>query len=266
MRIKANGIQINCELSGKEDAPVVVLSHSLGSGMAMWNPQLEALEPYYRVLRYDMRGHGKSDAPEGAYTLDQLAADVIGLLDALGMDAVHFVGLSIGGMIGQCMGLNYADRLKSLVLCDTAPVIPKEARPMFEERKQTAREKGMPALVDGTLQRWFTLSYLNTNSPEIDLIRKQFLATPVAGFIGCSEAILGLNYLGRLSEIKLPSLIIVGEDDPATPMAASEAIHARIPTSQLEVLPAAAHLSNIEQAEKFNSCLMRFLKKQQGTS
>ena len=261
MRIDTNGIQINCELSGKEDASVVVLSHSLGSGMAMWKPQLEALEPYYRVLRYDMRGHGESDAPEGAYTLDQLAADVIGLLDALGMNAVHFVGLSIGGMIGQCLGLNYANRLKSLVLCDTAPVIPKEARPMFKEREQIAREKGMPALVEGTLQRWFTLSYLKANSPTIDLIRKQFLATPVTGFIGCSEAILGLNYLDRLSEIKLPSLIIVGEDDPGTPVAASEAIHARIPNSKLEILPSAAHLSNIEQAELFNSCLLSFLKK-----
>jgi 3-oxoadipate enol-lactonase len=264
MRIKANGIQINCELSGREDAAVVVLSHSLGSGMSMWNPQLTALEPYYRVLRYDMRGHGESDAPEGSYTLEQLAADVIALLDALDMNAVHFVGLSIGGMIGQCLGLNYADRLKSLVLCDTAPVIPKEARPMFAERKQTAREKGMQALVDGTLQRWFTLPYLNANPPAVDLIRKQFLATPVAGFIGCSDAILGLNYLDRLPEIKLPSLIIVGENDLGTPVAASEAIHTSLPDSELEVLSSAAHLSNVEQAEKFNSCLLSFLKKQQG--
>jgi 3-oxoadipate enol-lactonase len=253
MRMEATGIQINCELSGKEDASVAVLSHSLGSGMVMWHPQLEALEPYYRVPTYDMGGHGESDAPESAYTLDQLAADVIGLLDALGINAVHFVGLSIGGMIGQCLGLNYCNRLKSLVLCDTAPVIPEKARPMFKEREQTAREKGMPALVEGTLQRWFTSSYLKANSPAIDLIRKQFLATPVAGFIGCSEAILGLDYIDRLSEIQLPSLIIVGEDDPGTPVAASEAI---------QILPSAAHLSNIEQAELFNSCLLRFLKKQ----
>ncbi len=264
MQIKANGIQINCELSGREDASVVVLSHSLGSGMSMWNPQIEALEPYYRVLRYDMRGHGESDAPEGSYTLEQLAADVIALLDALEIDAMHFVGLSIGGMIGQCLGLNYAGRLKSLVLCDTASVIPKEARPLFQEREQIAREKGMQALVDGTLQRWFTLPYLHSNPPAIDLIRKQFLATPVAGFIGCSEAILGLDYLGRLSEIKLPTLIMVGENDIGTPVVASEAIHDSISNSELEILPSAAHLSNIEQAEKFNSRLLSFLKKQKG--
>jgi len=262
MQIHANGIQINYELSGKKDAPVIVLSHSLGSGLVMWAPQIKVLEPHYQVLRYDMRGHGKSEAPEGAYTLDQLASDVIRLLDAIGTDTVNFVGLSIGGMIGQCLGLNYADRLKSLVLCDTAAVIAQEARPMFEERKQAAREKGMQALVDGTLERWFTLPYLKQNPPVVDLIRNQFLATPVAGFIGCSEAILGLNYLDRLSEIELPTLIIVGEDDPGTPVAASEAIHNRIPGSELEILPAAAHLSNIEQAEAFNASLLRFLSKQ----
>ena len=163
-------------------------------------------------------------------------------------------------MIGQCLGLNYADRLTSLVLCSTAAVIPKEAKPMFEERKQIARQKGMPALVDGTMERWFTLPYLNTNPPAVDLIRKQFLATPVAGFIGCSEAILGLDYLDRLSEIKLPTLIMVGEEDQGTPVAASEAIHAGIFNSQLEVLPSAAHLSNIEQARAFNAGLLRFLK------
>ena len=260
MRIKANGTQINYELSGKEGTSVVVLSHSLGSGMVMWSPQLEVLEKDYRVLRYDLRGHGKSDAPEGAYSLEQLAADVISMLDALEMDTVHFVGLSIGGMIGQCLGLNYADRFKSLVLCDTAPAIPQEARSMFQERRRTAREKGLQALVEGTLGRWFTPPYLKANPPAVDLIRNQFLATPVAGFIGCSEAILGLDYLDRLSKIKIPTLIMVGKDDPGTPVAASEAIHARIPNSQLEILPSAAHLSNIEQPELFNSILLRFLK------
>jgi len=217
---------------------------------------------YPGFLRYDMRGHGESDAPEGAYSLEQLAADVIGLLDALEINRVHFVGLSIGGMVGQCLGLNYAARLKSLVLCDTASVISGEARPMFEERKQAAREKGMTALVDGTMERWFTRPYLNANPPVVDLIRKQFLATPVAGFMGCSDAILDLDYIDRLSEIKLPALILVGEDDPGTPVVASEAIHARIPNAGLKVLPSASHLSNIEQAEAFNFHLLNFLRNQ----
>lgn len=260
MRIEVNGIHINYELSGKEGAPMVVLSHSLSSSMIMWEPQLAVLEPRFQVLRYDMRGHGQSDAPEGAYTLEQLGEDVIGLLDALEVKTVHFVGLSIGGMIGQCLGLNHAHRLDRLVLCDTTAIIPVEARQLFVEREQAAREKGMAALVQGTLERWFTPSYLQENPPEVEMIRDQVLATPVAGYVGCSQAIMGLNYLDRLSEIQLPTLIMVGEDDPGTPVSESEAIHERIPGSRLEVLPHAAHLSNIEQANAFNDHLMGFLR------
>ncbi len=260
MHIEANGIRINYELTGKEDAPVVMLSHSLASSMVMWNPQLKVLEPHYRVLRYDMRGHGGSDATEGAYSLDLLAADVIALLDVLNIDTLHFVGLSIGGMIGQCLALNFENRFQSLALCDTAPIIPDDAKPLFEERMDLARTKGMQALVEGTLERWFTPPYLEQNPPAVDLIRNQFMATSVTGFNGCSQAILGLNYLDRLSEIKLSTLIIVGEDDPGTPVEASEAIHALIANSKLVVLPSAAHLSNIEQTEAFNSALLAFLQ------
>jgi len=124
MQIKANGIQINYELSGKKGAPVVVLSHSLNSSLLMWNPQMEALNPHFQVLRYDIRGHGGSDTPSGAYTLELLGEDVIGLLDALSINKVHFVGLSMGGMIGQSLALNYVHRLRSLALCDTASIIP----------------------------------------------------------------------------------------------------------------------------------------------
>jgi 3-oxoadipate enol-lactonase len=260
MKIKANGIQMNYELTGAKDATVVMLSHSLGSSLAMWNPQMKAIDPHYRVLRYDTRGHGGSDAPSGAYTLDQLADDAIGLMDALDIKMVQWVGLSMGGMIGQCLALKHAYRIQSLVLCDTAATIPPESLPMRKERIKTAREKGMKALLQPTLERWFTSSYLSKNPPEVEFIRKQFLATPVAGYIGCSEAILGLNLLERLSEIKVPTLIIVGEEDPGTPVAASKAMHERIPNSRLLVLPCASHLSNIEQAEAFNSALLSFLE------
>lgn len=262
MKIKANGIQINYELSGKEGASVVVLSHSLGCSLAMWDPQLQSLEPNYRVLRYDTRGHGGTDAPSGAYTLDMLGADAIGLLDALGIDMVHLVGLSMGGMIGQCLALNHANRLHSLTLCDTAAIIPEEAQPVWQERINVARDKGMQALVESTLERWFTQPYLSKNPPAVDLIRKQFLATSVAGYIGCSEAIRRLNYLERLAEVKKPALIIVGEDDHGTPVAASKAMHQRIPGSRLVVLPSAAHLSNLEQPEAFNNALIEFLQDQ----
>ena len=262
MKISANAIQINYEITGQKDAPVVMLSHSLASSMVMWNPQLEALEPHFRVLRYDMRGHGDSDAPEGAYSLELLVEDAVALLDALGIDTVHFVGLSIGGMIGQGFALNHAGRLKSLTLCDTSAIMPQEAQPILQERITAARENGMADQVDGTLERWFTPQYLQENPPEVEMIRQQIAATPLAGYLGCSEALRGLDYLDRLSEIKLPTLIMVGEEDPGTPVAASEAIHERIAGSKLVILPAARHLSNIEQAEAFNQSLMDFLLQQ----
>jgi 3-oxoadipate enol-lactonase len=262
MKILANGIQLNYELTGQPGAPVVMLSHSLASSMVMWNPQLNSLESHFQVLRYDMRGHGASDAPDGAYTLELLAQDAVALLDALAIDTVHFVGLSIGGMIGQGLALSHADRLKSLTLCDTSAIMPDEAQPVLRERIAAAREKGMADQVAGTLERWFTPQYLEKNPPEVDMIRLQIAATPLAGYLGCSEALAGLNYLDRLSEITLATLIMVGEEDPGTPVAASEAIQERISGSELVVLPSARHLSNIEQAEAFNQALMDFLLKQ----
>jgi 3-oxoadipate enol-lactonase len=262
MKINANGIDINYELTGRAEAPVVMLSHSLASSMVMWKSQLDSLEPHFRVLRYDMRGHGGSDAPAGAYTLEMLVEDAAALLDALDIDTIHFVGLSIGGMIGQGFALSRAARLKSLTLCDTSAVMPDEAQPILDQRIAAARENGMADQVDGTLERWFTPEFLKANPTQVEMIRQQIRATPLVGYIGCSEALRGLNYLDRLSEITLPTLIMVGEEDPGTPVAAAEAIHERIAGSQLVILPSARHLSNIEQAEAFNNALMDFLLRQ----
>jgi 3-oxoadipate enol-lactonase len=259
MKVNANGIQINYELSGSQNAPTVVLSHSLGSSMEMWNPQMASLKPHYRLLRYDTRGHGGSEAPAGPYTLDQLGEDVIVLLDLLNIEIVHFVGLSMGGMIGQYLALNHANRLRSLALCDTAAIIPQEAQAVWQERIDTAREKGIQALAESTLERWFTPRYLQQNPPEVQLIRKLFLATALEGYIGCSEAIRGLDNLRLLSEIKTPTLILVGEEDPGTPVDASQEMHRRIHDSRLVVLSAAAHLSNVEQSAAFNQTLLEFL-------
>jgi 3-oxoadipate enol-lactonase len=182
------------------------------------------------------------------------------LLDGLGLDKVHFVGLSLGGMIGQCLALNHGRRLMSLVLCDTAAIVPGEAQPVWEERIGVAREKGLKALVGQTMERWFTPAFLDQPPPGLSPIRNQFLATSVAGFVGCSQAIRKLNYLDRLTEIRIPTLIIVGEDDPGTPVAAAEAMQKRIPSSKLVVLPSARHLSNVEQPQAFNAALTGFLK------
>ena len=248
MKINANGIKLNYEISGRDDAPVVMLSHSLASSMVMWNPQLAALESNFKVLRFDTRGHGDSDAPEGKYSLEMLAQDAIALLDALDIDAVHFVGLSMGGMIGQNLALDHGERLKSLALCSTSAFMPAEVQPIWEQRIAAARTEGMQGKAEETLERWFTPDYLKQNSPQVEMIRRQIQTTPVSGYVGCSEAIRGLANLKRLCGITIPTIIIVGEEDPGTPVAASEAMHERIAGSKMVVLPAARHLSNIEQS------------------
>jgi len=259
MLIKANGIQVNYELSGKEDSPFVILSHSLGSSLLMWNPQRKVLESHFQILCYDIRGHGKSEAPPGVYTLDLLGEDAVALLDALGIDQVHWVGLSMGGMIGQSIALNFPKRLQSLALCDTMTVVPEEAQPIWQERIDAVREKGVASQWEPTMERWFTPTFLSLNPYMLGVIREEFLATPAKGYLGCIYAIRKLNYLNRLSEIKIPTLIMVGEDDPGTPVAVSEAMHQRIPNSKLVVIRSARHLSNVEQPEAFNTTLLTFL-------
>ncbi|MFZ0725949.1 MAG: 3-oxoadipate enol-lactonase [Desulfobacterales bacterium] len=259
MKIEANGITINVAISGNASGPVVMLSHALATTLDLWWPQLAALEPHFRLLRYDTRGHGASDAPAGAYSLEQMANDAVAVMDALAIETVHWVGISMGGMIGQALALNHAERLRSLVLCDTAAVVAPEAQPLWRQRIEKARAAGMAALAEETLQRWFTPPYLAENPPEVGRIREMILTTPVAGFRGCSEAIRRLDYIDRLGEIRLPTLIVVGEQDPGTPVASSEAIHRRIAGSRLEIIPSAAHLCNVEQPQAFNRTLLEFL-------
>lgn len=260
MKITVNNTKMNYEITGKKDSPVVMLSHSLGTDMDMWEPQLTAIESYFRVLRYDTRGHGQSEAPGGKYTLELLADDVIGLLNELEIEKIHWVGISMGGMIGQCLALQHPEKIISLSLCDTAAIMPPETQPVWQERIDTARDKGLPALAQSTMERWFTPDYHKQNPPAVDRIRKQFEATPVNGFIGCSEAIRRLDYVDQLSRINLSTLIMVGKDDPGTPVEASKEIHDRIAGSRMIVIPKAAHLSNIEQADFFNDNLIGFLK------
>jgi 3-oxoadipate enol-lactonase len=260
MLIKVNGMKMNYELSGKKDRPVLLLSHSLGSSLVMWQPQMECLEARYAVLRYDIRGHGRSEVPEGPYTLGLMAEDVRGLLDALRISRVHFVGLSMGGMIGLCLALNYPGRLQSLVLGDTSAIVSKDGALNIQARIDTARDKGMEALVDTRMERWFTPSFIRRNPPEIELLRKQFLATPVEGYIQCSQALQGLNYLHRLAEVRIPTLIVVGEEDPATPVADSRMLNEGIPNSKLAIIPAARHFSNVERPEVFNRTLVDFIE------
>ena len=261
MIIHANGINMHYELEGPESAPIVTLSHSLATDLSMWDPQGAVLKSRYRVLRYDTRGHGGTDAPEGPYTLEQLAQDVKALLQTLGISKTHYMGISMGGMIGQLLALKYPRMLRSLILCDTSSRIPEESLPIWEERIELAQKQGMDPLVEPTMERWFTASFRQKPTPVLDKIRGMIRATSLKGYMGCSRAIMGLNLTERLSEIALPALIVVGEKDPGTPVSASQAIHKQIKGSELVILESAAHLSNIEQQQAFNAAVLDFLKR-----
>jgi len=246
-------------VEGPEGAPVVLLSHALAASLEMWAPQVPALSPRYRVLRYDTRGHGESAVGQDDYDFALLAADVEALLDHLGVERCHFVGLSLGGMVGMALALDAPRRLRSLALCDTMSELPEGAQAMWAERIAGARARGMAALVEATLGRWFTAPYLARNAARLEPVRAMIAATPVEGYAGCCQALLGLDFSARLGALRLPTLIVVGADDPSTPVACSEDLRRRLPGSRLEVLAAAAHLSNWEQPEAFNRALGGFL-------
>jgi 3-oxoadipate enol-lactonase len=261
-QIDANGITIHYQLSGPVEAPVVLLSNSLGTRLEMWDAQLPALSQRYRVLRYDSRGHGRSSAPEGPYSIEMLAGDALGLLDALGIERVHFCGLSKGGMVGQMLGARHADRLRSLTLASTACyVAPKE---LWDERIAAVRQGGMAAVADGVVERWFTAPFRAEPTIVVERVRQMVLETPAEGYAACCAAIRDMDLREAIRMIRLPTLIIVGEQDPATPPEKALEIHERIAGSHLEVIPDAAHLVNIEQDVAFDATLIGFLDRQKG--
>src|ERR687887_1656284 len=178
MHITVNDISVNYTLEGPASAPIVTMSNSLASNLSMWDPQMSVLTSRYRVLRYDTRGHGGTDAPAGPYTLEELAEDARGLLHALGIPRVHFVGLSMGGMIGQLLGLESPELLQSLVLCDTMSRVPPEAKPLWEERIHTAQTQGMEPLVEPTVARWFTAPFRAQHPEVVDTVRTMIRSTP----------------------------------------------------------------------------------------
>ena len=259
MKIQTNGIEIHYAVEGNSQGPWLTLSHSLACNLHMWDDQMATLTPHYNVLRFDTRGHGHSTAPAGDYTLEQMADDVHGLFAHLGIKETHWVGLSMGGMIGQTYALKYPGVFKSLVLADTTSRRPPNAAQMWGDRIKMAREKGMEALIESTLARWFTAPYIQSQKDVMARIGADIRNTPVAGFCGACAAIAKVDTLDRLKEIKCPVFITVGDQDHGTPPEMARAIHANLPGSSLAIIESAAHISNIEQREVFNINLIKFL-------
>ena len=263
---EANGIKINYRLDSRNDgdpsAPVVMLSNSLLSSYPMWDDQIDVLTEHFQVLRYDTRGHGGTDAPEGPYSIDLFVEDVIGLLDFLDMEKVHFIGLSMGGFIAQLIAAKHPDRVISVTLCDTACVMPPAS--LWNDRINTAETDGIEALISGTLKRWFTAPFHHTGVEAIDKIRNIIQATGVQGYVNCCKAIRDMDLCHVLADIKAATNIIVGEDDSACPVSAAEILHAGIAGSKFVTLKNAAHLPNIEKKDEFNKAMMDFLNAQSG--
>jgi 3-oxoadipate enol-lactonase len=259
MKTKANGIEVHYEVHGRAGAPWLVVSHSLACSVRMWDPQIEALKDAYRILAFDTRGHGATEATAGAYTLELLADDLHALLEGLRVDKPHYCGLSMGGMIGQTFALRYPGRLRTLTLADTTSRYPPEAAALWAERVRIAETKGMGPLAQPTLERWFTEPFRNSQPAAVEAVRRLIEATPVAGYAGCSQAIPKINLTARLKEIRCPILVIVGADDPGTPVSMAQEIHDNAPGSKLVVLPQAAHLANLEQPAAFTRALRDFL-------
>ncbi len=259
MKATVNGLDTYYEIHGAEGRPWLAFSHSLACSTRMWDGQIAAFKDRYRVLVYDTRGHGQTAAPRGQYTLEGLADDLHALLKHLKIEKPHFVGLSMGGMIGQTFALKYPGVLASLTLADTTSRYPAAAAAMWQDRIRIAEANGMEALVQTTLERWFTPGFREKSKEEVSRVAAQILKTPVPGYVGCCHAIPKIDVTARLQELKLPALVICGEQDPATPPAMARDIAQALPGAKLELIPQAAHLANIEQPEAFNRALAGFL-------
>jgi 3-oxoadipate enol-lactonase len=255
--VTVNGARLAYRFDGPEKGRVVLMSNSLMSSYDMWDWTVPALADRYRVLRYDTRGHGRSSTPPGPWSIAALADDAAGLLDALGIEAAHFVGLSMGGMVGQQLGARFPARVLSLSLCDTASEMP--PRETWEERLAIARSQGIAALAEGTLKRWFTEPFARRSPGDIEKVRAMILGTGVEGYMACAGAIRDMAQTTMLLAITAPTLILTGRQDPATTVAHATVLHRVIAGSRLVILEDAAHLSNIEQPQAFNAALRAFI-------
>ncbi|CAG9184220.1 3-oxoadipate enol-lactonase 2 [Cupriavidus laharis] len=256
-RIYADGADLHVRVDGT-DGPWVILVHALGANHMLWDATARHLSARYRVVRPDMRGHGHSGAPIGPYTMTRLADDVTAIMDALQIPQAHFCGISVGGMIGQTLGVRHAERLLSLTLVATISHTPLDSHPMWHNRIGQVEAHGMSGVADATLERWLTEPFRNAHPDEVARIRAMLLATPVRGYVGVGQAIMAFDMTGALPRIHCPTLVVAGEHDQGATVAMAQSIAAAIPGSRLEVLPG-AHLVPVEEPDRFHATLDTFL-------
>ncbi|NUZ07295.1 alpha/beta fold hydrolase [Piscinibacter koreensis] len=253
---------IAVRIQGDAGAPAVVMAHSILSSSMMWDAQAELLASRgFRVVRIDTRGHGESEAKSNRCTMDDLGADTLAVFDALGLERAHYVGLSLGAMSGFGLGIDHADRLLSLVLCDGRADAPPAVAAPWDERIEQARRSGScGVLADPTIERWFGKAFVESHPEVAERFRAAAGRVSLDGFEACARAIQGLDYLDRVDRIRVPTTMIVGANDGVLPQAMEE-LRGRIEGSVLELIPNAGHLPNIDAPEAFDAALLRHFER-----
>jgi 3-oxoadipate enol-lactonase len=254
--IQSDGAKLNAQVEGPERAPVLMLCNSLGTDLHMWDDQVEAITGRFRLVRYDRRGHGKSEAPKGPYNMEMLARDALAVMDGMGVQKVNWCGLSMGGMVGMWLGANAPQRIEQLVLSNTSAHM--ADKQIWNERFKTLRTGGTAAIADGTMERWFTKGFRERAPQAVARLKQMVLDTPVEGYIGCGEAVRDMDHREIIRKITAPTLVIAGRHDPATTVEAGEFLRDRIPSAKLAVLEA-AHIANVEQPQAYTDTLLGFL-------
>ncbi len=254
--VQRDGTELFYTLDGPEDAPALMLSNSLGTTHRMWEPQIAAFSETYRVIRYDRRGHGQSSSPPGPYSIEDLGADALAIMDAAGVKSVRWCGLSMGAMTGLWLASHAPERIEKLVAVSAATFMPPPE--LWNGRIKTAQDKGIEVLVAPTMQRWFTAGFLKGSQDKVAFIREQFLQTSVEGFCGCAAAMRDMDQRESVREIKAPTLVIVGSDDQGTTPAEAGFIVNRIPDARGVILKG-SHIVNVEQPEAFTKAVLDFL-------
>jgi 3-oxoadipate enol-lactonase len=260
MHTNANGISIHCQIDGPQGAPWLVLSNSLATDFSMWDAQARELSGAFRVLRYDQRGHGKSEAPAGRYTFDLLIADALALMDAHGVSQANFCGLSMGGATALGLAQRHPDRIARAIVCDSGCASTPQSAQQWEERIVAAQKGGMEPLVEPTVTRWFPPDVVAKNPPYLDKARRMIADTPVNGFIGCAAALADHDFRSNVAATRPPVLFIAGEKDAggAVPTA-MKAMHQDLKGSRYVELPGAGHISNLDDPAGFTRALRDFL-------
>jgi len=256
--VDTGDLKLAYRLEGPRDAPIIMFSNSLMADYSMWDGNVSAFTDRYRVLRYDTRGHGGTRGPSGPWSIADLTGDVVALLDALELERVHFVGLSLGGIIGQRLAACFPQRLLSLALCDTS-CDNSAARAGWQERIALVRDQGVGVVVEATLQRWFTPDFFARAPRQIEEVREMLLRADAQAYMLCASVVADVAQTELLSRIVAPTLIVVGRHDMACTVEHAMTIQSHITGSELAIIESAAHLPNIEQAAIFNATIRAFV-------